>query len=74
MVSIVGVGEERLLLDVQGCHVGGNLLHLEGRPGLLPHYSLGMRLRGFPLTSALGYTLLCILSFDTRFFSVEVSR
>ena len=33
--------------------IAGNLLHLEGRPGLMPRYSPGMGVRGFPLTSAL---------------------
>ena len=33
--------------------IAGNLLHLVGRPGLMPRYSLGMGVRGFPLTSAL---------------------
>ena len=33
--------------------IAGNLLHLEGRPGLMPRYSPGMGVRGFQLTSAL---------------------
>ena len=32
--------------------IAGNLLHLVGTPGLMPRYSPGMGVRGFPLTSA----------------------
>ena len=63
--SIVpGAGEKSLVLtyEILPC-IAGNLLHLEGRPGLMPRYSPGMGVRGFPLTSALLWNIkikICI--------------
>ena len=47
-----GWGEKSdVLMDEIAPH-GGNLHHLEGRPGLIPRFPPGMGVGGFPLTTA----------------------
>ena len=43
----------QFLKEEQIMGIAGNLLPLEGSPCLMPRYSPGMGVRGFPLTSAL---------------------
>ena len=48
-----GVGNKSDVLTHEIAYgVAGNLLHLEGRAGLMPRCPTGIAVRGFPLTSA----------------------
>ena len=42
-------GDQKRGFDVRNCPTWGNLRHLEGGPSLMPCYSPGMGVRGFPL-------------------------
>ena len=53
-----------LLLMHRIAPIEGNLLHLEGMYGLMPRFSPGMGVRGFPLISALFKAIL----FLTHYF------
>lgn len=47
-----GVGNKSDVLAHEIARHSGELLCLEGRPGLMPRYPSGMAVRGFPLSSA----------------------
>ena len=47
-----GAGNKRDVLTHEIVPHSGEFASVEGRPGVMPHYSPGIWVRGFPLTTA----------------------